>query len=242
MVCPCCNPSACLPGFACIFDNAAYFDYKISISTPQINFRRFAPGGFSCNVPMLLPAATGSIEFISTFWNRNAGGIGYPSRARGPRLSGGWRSSTIYTAGGGGLTPYDIGTGIRSFFFAHYPTQETGGRTCRAVILGSMSLMLDANLDTPTLSNVDPRGTTYEGGGNPSCANAAPEELRVSIPFASLPRLYDRTVYNCVSGVYDLFHLDLVSTGGFLPPEDATGTSYVPNGPKVGTITISKPA
>ena len=241
MACPCCNPSACLPGFACILNSAAYFDYQISISTPPLTYSRFAGTG-SCTVPITVPAATVSINFVSTFWNRNAGYPSYPSRAKGPRLSGGWRSSTIYTAGGGGLTPYDIGTGVRDFFFAHYPTEESGGRTCRAVILGSMSLLLDANLNTPTLSNVDPQGTTYSSGASPVCAEAQPDLFKVAVYFASLPRLYDRTVYNCVSGVYDLFHLDLVSTGGFLPPEDATGTSYVPNGPKVGTITISKPA
>ena len=35
---------------------------------------------------------------------------------------------------------------------------------------------------------------------------------------------------------------NIVALGGFLPPEDATGTSFVPNGPKTGTITISEPA
>ncbi len=135
----------------------------------------------------------------------------------------------------------DIGTGIRDFFFAQYTTQSQGSAACRTNILGSMSLLLDPNLESPTLSNVDSLGSTYDGSANPQCVNAQPRPFSVAVYFTAIPRLYDRTVYNCVSGTYELFHLDIAATGGSLPPEDAARTSFVPNGPKVGTITIAPP-
>jgi hypothetical protein len=243
VACICCNPSACLPGFECRVAANAYFSYSISISTPPLTYFRFPPNGSSCTTPITVPAATGSIEFISTLRAGDPGYMIYPSRAGRPRVNSGWRSSTIYNAPPppAGMLLADIGTGIRDFFFAQYTTQSQGSAACRTNILGSMSLLLDPNLDSPTLSNVDALGPTYVGDANPQCVNTQPRPLSVAVYFTAIPRLYDRTVYNCVSGTYELFHLDIAATGGSLPPEDAARTSFVPNGPKVGTITIGPP-
>lgn len=200
----------------------------------------------ACDLPITVPAASGSFAFISTRWSGDPGIVPYPFRGAPLRQPVGWRSSTIYTAVAPGaevFIPTPLGTGVRDFFFAHYTTKTaTGGVPCRTNILGSMSLLLEPNLDSPKLSNTDVQnGATYVPVANPTCVDVSLQPFKVAVYFSATPRDLNRNAYNCISGSYELFQLDLNALGGMLPPVDADKTSYVPNGPKIGTITIGEP-
>ena len=251
-----CTTAPCLPvldtcvsGYQCVV-TSRYMRTSVVISTPALTYYRIDRSNSlqSCSEPFLIQPASGSFEFDSPLWGGGPGYVPYPFRVGdGNRPTGGWRNSSIYTSAlpnFSALTAIPIGTGIRDFFFAVYASgafatpSAVVSTPCDINIIGSFSLLMTPG--TGVLTNTDAiDGTVYNGLANPTCAENLQFPWRVGVYFSAIARKYDPTKYNCVSGVFDIYHLDLVANGGLLPP--VVDRNYVPNGPKIGTITMSEP-